>query len=283
MQQSASPITDKATRCVLIPGLGANSDEWAAMENSTPTGVITKIAAAVDPQMPDSAPSTSNLTSLAQYYDGIDRAIIALGKRPCVLIGHSLGCVAAAAYTRYGRYRHLIDGQVLLAPLIFRQIECFRRPLVYGLNHPAGMVQALYFAAIGAFAWPDKIRLRVLRSRRCRRLLFAPLDRDAALIPYQLAITISSPRSRAVAGRQLRHGRDYLALEWIPRPIVPTCYLEGWRDRLGSAQDAAEVRRLTGQSVTLVPDSGHWLHMEAAPEVWARIDKFIDELPLRKE
>lgn len=216
--------------------------------------------------------------SLHQYFRGIDKAIEESDSGTVILVGHSLGCVISSAYCLYGGNRKSLAGQVLLSPLVIRQVESFAHPLHTGIRHPGAFFQAAYFVLVAGAPFPSAIKRKVLSTDWLRAALFWPIDREPSRITPELAIQITAAEGRSTVKTQAVNADDYAAEQWIPRPVIPTLYLEGDRDRLGSMRDRTRLEGLPKSAFEIVPDASHWLHIERPTDVWQKISSFVSDL-----
>ncbi len=91
--------------------------------------------------------------------------------------------------------------------------------------------------------------------------------REAAVLGYYRAL--ARPWARRGAGE------DWPRL-WLRSPVVPTLHLHGENDGcLGVGYAEAARRRLGDDRVVVVPDSGHFLHLEKPAQVHDLVTAFL--------
>jgi pimeloyl-ACP methyl ester carboxylesterase len=265
-----------AVALVLVAGLGSSPNNWLRLRDALPAGVEAVVATRAD--KPDDAYGPDCPTSLLAYFRGIDEAIAGVRAERVLLVGHSLGCVVAAGYAVYGRSRARVAALVLLSPLIVRQVESIAHPARAGLRHPLAFLQAAYFIAMAGIPWPAAVRHRVASSALLRSLAFWPIDRVPARVTADFARELFLVAEHATTQSQVVNSSDYAAERWILNPVLPTLYVEGDRDRLGSMMDRVRVMGVARSRLEIVADAGHWVQIERPEEVWLRIERFGAEL-----
>ncbi len=168
-----------------------------------------------------------------------------------VLVGHSMGCgvaldVAVAAPRRVCALA-LVDGVGPREPMSRQEIEA--HPFLSAVTGPDYRERIIELAA-GGMSFTPRSDPRLVRR----------IPRESARTPQHVAV--GSLRGAVLANRSAAWGR-------IRRPIL--CVASS-----GVRISAAQVREvLPGAEFGQVVGSGHWVQLEAAPQLHAMLDVFF--------
>lgn len=206
--------------------------------------------------------------------DDIRALIAALGAERASLVGHDWGGILAFAFAyRYPQW--LSKLAVLNAPHPIRFAEELR-------NNPAQRLKSWYVAFF-QLPWLPELVLsandyaaieRIFRHDSIRPGAFS----DEDILAYKGAIAMPGALTGALAYYRHALKLDDFAARWSAKKILsPTQILWGIRD---VALEVSLIDHLEGffdgpLSIERIPDSGHWVQMEAPEVVNACLVKFL--------
>jgi len=116
--------------------------------------------------------------------------------------------------------------------------------------------------------------------RRTARLLYGPFDADgdAEMLRAQANARRARPPSLWGYASQLTGAWGWTSLPWLHRIRKPVLVVSGGADPIVPPINARILaRRLPDAELEVVPDAGHLLLMERAPEMAARIAEFLED------
>jgi len=248
---------------VFVHGFSGDSSDWNAqlafLSPSFDTHAVDLPGHAGRP-----APAVASVASLA---DSLCDAVESSGKRPLVLIGHSLGCrVILEAYARLrGRLRGmvLIDDHSMAGKDIVRAADHFES--VCAAIGFAAMIEPAFAGMFGPGSDPA-LRDRIVARAKSIDPAFA-----AALIPDGIRWEAQVP--------------GILATVDVPMLIIQCTNLDeklNWYF-LAPGSKPDWVRQIEAQVPTtrfaLVAGAGHFVQIEAADRVNRLIEDFVGSLP----
>jgi pimeloyl-ACP methyl ester carboxylesterase len=222
------------------------------------------------------------LGALARDAHGIYRACS--GDQRAVLIGHDWGSETACVLGSHapGLFSRFVT---LSVPPPGALATAFRSPVAFGRDLPLIVRQT-------RMSWYMFFNLLPgISERRLRRLIprlwadWSPRYDAGEDIGFVFQ-SLDTPERRAAALRYYRalflpwHRRDEYAAEQARErdlPAAPLLYLHGSDDGCLDAALAGRTAPLLAprQRVEIVPDAGHFLHLERPDDVNARIAKFL--------
>jgi pimeloyl-ACP methyl ester carboxylesterase len=239
---------------LLVHGTGVSARSWGEQVRSL--GRALRVVAVDLPGHGESDP-TSEVT-LEGYADAAQGVLEALGTRPVVAVGHSLG--GAVALMLAARQRKIVNGLVLVS-------SCARLP------SSGGILETLFWLL------PDVIRKVVFVAMRAvfvamaKKILFAPgAPPEAVRVGIE---EIRTCRPETIL-KDTAVGRA-MDLEELARGLsVPTLILCGGQDRLTPPALSERLRDLIPHSrLHLVAAAGHMLPLEAPQQVTDAILEFV--------
>ena len=249
---------------VLVHGLGASIVTWAY--NIQPLAQKYAVYAVDLPGHGDSAKPDYSY-NLEEGVAFLRTFLKALNLEGAALIGNSMGGLLALATAE--RHRELASVLVLVDSAgLGRELAW---PLRVGALPVVG--QAMEFLA-------------VMNRRRLMRLVFHHPDRIAPHIYAELFRIRKLPGSSRTMVRALRNGVNLLGLRPHLRLLhdiltdlpVPTLLIWGEEDVIIPVAHARQAAtRYTDLDLCVIPEAGHWPHMEQPQEFNSRVVAFLDQ------
>ncbi|RMH46871.1 MAG: alpha/beta fold hydrolase [Alphaproteobacteria bacterium] len=234
---------------VLLHGIGSNAQSFTRLMHRLDPAL--RVIAWNAPGYGASTPLAADWPMAADYAAALRRLADACAPGPIVLLGHSLGCLIAAAFAVMEPRR--VAGLVLASPARGHGVA------------PGGDPGP---AARARIAELERLGPATLAARRAPRLLHAPERRPDLLAEVTAAMARVSLPGYAQAARMLASGR---LEDDAARLAVPTDVIVGAEDRITPPDAAASVHAalppaIRGQ-LRLVPGAGHALCLEAPDAV----------------
>ncbi|MFJ6416151.1 alpha/beta fold hydrolase [Paeniglutamicibacter sp. NPDC091659] len=225
-------------------------------------GVSTPFAAAPGQPLP-----THDVTGYAEVIHAL-RGELDLGPET-ILLGHSFGSIVAAAYL--SKHPESFAQLVLINPIC--------EPALEGDQAFMSRVASLYYRA-GA-GLPAKLGEGLLRSRLITDVTSLAMlkSKDPAMRAYvfdQHRRYFSGFTSRATLREAYAASITQTVRDFAARIAQPTLLVVGEQDELGSIPGQKALARAFPRGVMrVIPEVGHLIHYEKAPEAGALIDSFL--------
>ncbi|MCE8031455.1 alpha/beta hydrolase [Halomonas daqingensis] len=245
----------KAPTLVLLHGISSGAGSWAKLAEQLPDY---RLLAWDAPGYGDSQPLAGEAPTAADYAARLETWLAALGIERCVLVGHSLGAMMAAAYLAAHPGR--LAGVVLADPAQgYGNAEAAKRDEVYRSRWT--QLEAQGHAAYA--------------RARAPRLLREGAD-QADISRVEAEMQKLHVAGFAQAGWMLAN--DTLARYLPATPAVPTLVVCGDEDRITPPEDARALAVRLGAPYGGIPRAGHASYIDA-PEAFARaLDDFSRSL-----
>ncbi|RAI43825.1 alpha/beta fold hydrolase [Rhodoplanes roseus] len=249
------PGRDHAVPIVLLHGIGSDAASFVPLMQALDDHVA---AIAWDaPGYGTSAPLAAEWPSADDYAARLEALLVSLGVGPAIVVGHSLGCLVAAAYAR--RHPDRVRGLLLLSPAIG-----------YGAA-PGGTLPESVAARLVDL---DRLGAEKFATLRAPRLVS-----DAAVLPaVTRAMAAVKMPGYGQASRMLATGRLGDDVAALTRPVLVAC---GDEDRITPPVQSATVaeavsaeQRVRGELV-LIAGAGHALPQERPDAVAALVAELV--------
>lgn len=246
---------EPASTLVLLHGISSSAGSWAKLAEHLPGY---RLLAWDAPGYGDSQPLAKETPTAADYAERLEAWLAGLGIERCVLVGHSLGAMMAAAYL--AAYPGRVAGAVLADPAQgYGDAEPAKRDEVYRSRWTQLREQ-------GHTAYAKARAPRLLRD-----------DAD----PADIARVEAEMRKLHVAGFAQSGwmlANDTLGHYLPATPAVPSLVVCGDEDRITPPEDARHLADRLGQPYRDIPRAGHASYIDA-PEAFARaLDDFARPL-----
>jgi len=214
----------------------------------------------------ESDPAASGDYAIARFGEDLE-AVLALcvpdGRRAMV-VGHSLGAMAIAAWAEHHDVEQRADAAALIntgvGDLIAEQLLVPVPAVAQALNRTVAVHGFLGSRApLPRFSTP-------LTAAAIRYVAFGPAATPAQIAFYERMLIASPPDARANVGIALSEVELYDAL---PRLTVPSIVIAGASDRLTPPSHARRIAEMLPrlEGLTVLPDTGHMAPLERHQEV----------------
>lgn len=240
---------------VLLHGIGSGSASW--LEVAQALGRNARVIAWDAPGYGDSTPLRSLAPDASDYAERLLQLLDALGIQRCVLVGHSLGAMAATAFAS-GVQQHRISRLVLISP-------------ARGYGHPSRALQRQEVR--------DK-RLRALEQLSIQEIaeqrspyMLSPAASPKALAWVQWNMARLNPDGYRQA-IELLCSDDLLRHPPLSMPCEVHC---GEADGITPADSCLTLARALGATFNLIADAGHASPIEQPHVVAGRLAFAIKE------
>lgn len=259
---------DAARPIVFLHGIGGNAATFGPLFSAW-TGTQ-RLLAWDAPGYGDTPQLAIDWPVAADYADALAVALadVGVGSSPIGLVGHSLGCLIAAAFAR--RYPARVHRLALMAPALGYQVSV------------GGMLPD---SVAGRIAELETLGAPMFAARRAPRLVQRPEDKRAAAELVRAAMAgVRLPGYRQAA-RMLGSGDLLGDAETLACPVL---VLNGAEDvvtpTVGAARLLAVLRARArtgdiGEDLILVPDAGHAVSIEHPAVVAAHLRTFLEARP----
>lgn len=261
-------VADPAARSVVfLHGIGSRASSFASL-----LGTMTQSQSVLAWDAPGYGNSTAFLEDWPVALDYATRLRDLLDaramQRPVDLVGHSLGCLMAAAFAR--AYPDRVRKLVLMAPALGYRVP------------PDGNMPDAVAARIIDMETHGPARMADLRAER---LVDEPAGKPAIVAAVRRAMASVTMPGYAQAVRMLASGDLLADLDDI---AVPVLVLTGANDRVtppAGAERARDVlaarpfRRGAADRYIAIAAAGHAVYLEAQIEVVAALQSFLETSP----
>jgi pimeloyl-ACP methyl ester carboxylesterase len=214
----------------------------------------------------ESEPAAGGDYSIARFGEDLEAVLAACvpGGRRAMVVGHSLGAMAVAAWAEHHDVEQRAGAAALIntgvGDLIAEQLLVPVPGIAQALNHTVAVRGFLGSRApLPRFSTP-------LLAAAIRYIAFGPSATPAQVAFYERMLIASPPDARADIGIALSEVELYDAL---PRLTVPTIVIAGEKDRLTPPSHARRIAEMLPQleGLTVLPETGHMAPLERHQEV----------------
>jgi pimeloyl-ACP methyl ester carboxylesterase len=213
-----------------------------------------------------SDPAAGDDYAIARFGEDLEAVLAACvpdGRRAMV-VGHSLGAMAIAAWAEHHDVERRADAAALIntgvGDLIAEQLLIPVPAVAQALNQTVAVRGFLGSRApLPRFSTP-------LTAAAIRYVAFGPAATPAQIAFYERMLIASPPDARANVGIALSEVQLYDAL---PRLTVPSIVIAGASDRLTPPSHARRIAEMLPrlEGLTVLPDTGHMAPLERHREV----------------
>ncbi|QTF92699.1 alpha/beta hydrolase [Halomonas sp. BM-2019] len=246
---------DQAPTLVLLHGISSSAGSWAKLAERLPGY---RLLAWDAPGYGDSQPLAMEAPTAADYAARLEAWLAGLGVERCVMVGHSLGAMMAAAYLAAHSGR--LAGVVLADPAQgYGDADAAKRDAVYRSRWTQLEAQGHV-----AFA-----------RERAPRLLREGAD------PADIARVEAEMHKLNLPGFIQANGMlaNDLLVRYLPAtPTVPTLVICGDEDRITPPEDARALASRLGVPYRDIPRAGHASYIDAPAAFAAALDDFTRPL-----
>ena len=259
--------SDTRPAIVFLHGIGSNASSFQSLLQAMPPGA--PLIAWDAPGYGGSAPLHDNWPLPADYAASLHAFLDARAiSAPVDLVGHSLGCLMAAAFAR--AYRDRVRRLVLISPAHGYRVA-------RGGTLPEAVAQRITdIETLGPARMADA---------RAERLVHDAAAKPAIVAAVRAGMASLDPAGYAQAVRMLASGDLIGDLAHVRQP---TLVLTGLEDRITPASGARRVRdvlaaragqRTPPDRYLEIPGAGHAVYLEAEAEVVATLGAFLGAAP----
>ncbi len=240
--------------CVLLHGISSGAASWFGCARALaeqPDSPVARVLAWDAPGYGGSTPLPAEAPTVDDYAERLGEALDALGVSRCILVGHSMGALIAAAYARrHGAAR--VSRLVLISPAAG-----------YGAPEHAGQLERVRRRRLDELT---ELGVAGLAERAAERLLSDGADTAARQwVKWNAARLDPAGYRQAV---ELLCNSDLARSRPLTMPVSVYC---GEADRVTPPADCAERARLFGASFSLIARAGHASTVEQATALAAAI------------
>jgi pimeloyl-ACP methyl ester carboxylesterase len=257
-----------STAIILLHGAAGSWTTWVPLLDAAARGG-TPMPDVVAPDLPGWGGSAGPVPSRAGLARVVAEVAGHVGYDRWILVGHSLG--AAVALDVAASHPEATAGVVLVAASGAGVRDAARRPVRGGVRLPwfAGMRAAMaVLRALGPAAPP---LLRGLRRTRMLRLLARPLFAGRRAVVPDAADSLADEIRPGAFLAAVAASADGGEAAWR-RIHCPVVSVRGAHDVFSRADDDADLAaRIPGVATVVLPDAGHFAHMERPDAVLAAL------------
>ncbi|MBA1201435.1 alpha/beta fold hydrolase [Pseudomonas capeferrum] len=219
---------------VLLHGIGSGAGSW--LEVALQLGRHARVVAWDAPGYGDSTPLRPLAPQAEDYAERLLKTLDALDIHDCVLVGHSLGAITAAAFARLHPQR--LRRLVLISP-------------AQGYGNPARAIQCQQVRG-KRLAALDQLGIARMADQRSAAMLSAhPSAKALEWVRWNMSRLDTHGYRQAI---ELLCGDDLLRHAPPPVPCEVHC---GEADGITTPEACLALARALGASFALIPDAGH--------------------------
>ncbi|MEZ5812836.1 MAG: alpha/beta hydrolase [Rhizobiaceae bacterium] len=233
---------------VLLHGIGSNAISFAGLLPHL--GSLARVIAWNAPGYGGSTPLDTYWPQASDYADALLRLFDAAGINQAVLVGHSLGCLMAGAFT--AAHHDRVARLVMASP---------------ALGHGVPRGEQLSVAAQTRIDELERLGPEAFADLRAARLVYQPEENPQTLAIVRRSMAQVSLPGYAQAARMLASGR---LLDDAERISVPTDVIVGSEDVVTPPDGAARLHQTLHApargKLVQVPGVGHALYQQCPSE-----------------
>ena len=233
---------------VLLHGIGSGAGSW--LEVALQLGQQGHVVAWDAPGYGESSPLPSQVPTAEDYALRLSQTLDSLGIANCVLVGHSLGAITAAAFTR-------------LYPERVRRLVLISSARGYGDPARAAQGEAVRAHRLGTLEQSGIARMAAQRSSA----MLSPRASAKALEWVRWNMARLNPQGYRQA-IELLCGDDLLRHAPLQVPCDVHC---GEADGITPAEACLTLAKALGATFSLIPDAGHASPIEQPHPVAGRL------------
>ncbi|MDB6049648.1 MAG: hydrolase [Pseudomonas sp.] len=219
---------------MLLHGIGSGAGSW--LEVALLLGQYARVVAWEAPGYGDSTPLSVEAPSAEDYAERLVATLDALGIDDCLLVGHSLGAITAAAFTRL--YPQRVRRLVLISP-------------ARGYGGPAREIQRQQVRS-KRISTLEQLGIAQMAAQRSAAML-SPRPSVKALewVRWNMSRLNADGYRQAI---ELLCGADLLRHTPLAVPCEVHC---GEADGITAPEACLTLAKALGAPFTLIPDAGH--------------------------
>jgi len=239
---------------VLLHGIGSGAGSW--LEVALQLGQHARVVAWDAPGYGASTPLRPAAPRAEDYAERLLHTLDALNIERCVLVGHSLGAITAAAFSRLHPQR--VSRLVLLSP-------------ARGYGDPAREVQRQQVRS-KRLTTLEQLGIAQMAAQRSSAMLSArPTAKALAWVHWNMARLNQQGYRQAI---ELLCGDDLLRHAPLPVPCEVHC---GEADAITAPETCLTLAKALGASFNLIADAGHASPIEQPHVVAGRLAHALKE------